>query len=102
MVHVTLGILLHLLHFDITSSEGFFVGDLVRLKGVLFDNIMLIIVFGNSYAPLGIISNDYGYDVVGSDLNMIVRHILEQLLVILKLGVSVLHYVFFHNNLSFC
>lgn len=75
---------------------------MVRLKGVLFDNIMLIIVFGDSYASLGIISNDDGYDVVGSDLNMIVRHILEQLLVILKLGVSVLHNVFFHFNLSFC
>lgn len=62
---------------------------------------MLIIVFGDSNAPLGIISNDNGYDVVGSDLNMIVRHILEQLLVILKLGVSVLHNVFFHFNLSF-
>ena len=79
---------------------------MIRLKGVLFDNIMLIIVFGDSYASLGIISNDDGYDVVievvGSDLNMIVRHILEQLLVILKLGVSVLHNVFFHFNLSFC
>ena len=68
----------------------------------MFDNIMLIIVFGDSYAPLRIISNDNGYNVVGSDLNMIVRQILEQLLVILKLGVAVLHNVFFLLNLSFC
>lgn len=77
MVHVTLGVLLHLLHFDVASFEGFFPGNEVCPKGILFDHIMLIIIFGDSNTPLGIICNNDRYDVVGSYLNMVVRQVLE-------------------------
>lgn len=32
VIQVTFGVLLDLLHFDVRSSEGFFVGDLIGLK----------------------------------------------------------------------